>query len=68
MATGNNDLQTITPFLARVRPNVQSRYRRNFEAAEHFCRGWSGATAASLVDHADEAMKGFERIEFDAPA
>jgi CHAD domain-containing protein len=63
-----NDLQTIAPFLARVRPHVQGRSRRNFEAAEHFCRGWSGAAAASLVDHAEEAMKGFERIELDASA
>lgn len=63
-----NDLQTITPFLARVRPYVQGRSRRNFEAAEHFCRGWSGAAAANLVDHAEEAMKGFERIQLDASA
>ena len=63
-----NDLQTITPFLARVRPHVQGRSRRNFEAAEHFCRGWSGAAAASLVDRAEEAMKGFEKIRLDASA
>jgi CHAD domain-containing protein len=63
-----NDLQTITPFLARVRPYVQGRSRRNFEAAEHFCRGWSGAAAASLVDRAEEAMRGFEKIQLDASA
>src|SRR5262245_23926128 len=62
-----NDLQT-TPFLARVRPHVQGRSRRNFEAAEHFCRGWSAAAAANLVDHAEEAMRGFERIQLDASA
>ena len=61
-----NDLQTITPFLARVRPYVQGRSRRNFEAVEHFCRGWSGAAAASLVDRAEEAMRGFEKIQLDA--
>jgi CHAD domain-containing protein len=63
-----NDLQTITPFLARVRPHVQGRSRRNFEAAEHFCRGWSGAAATNLVHHAEEAMRGFEKIELDASA
>jgi inorganic triphosphatase YgiF len=63
-----NDLQTITPFLARVRPHVQGRNRRNFEAAEHFCRGWSGAAAAILIDHAEEGMKGFEKIQLDASA
>src|SRR5262245_44315712 len=63
-----NDLQTITPYLARVRTHVQGRSRRNFEAAEHFCRGWSAAAAANLVDHAEEAMRGFERIQLDASA
>ena len=63
-----NDLQTITPFLARVWPYVQDRSRRNFEAVEHFCRGWSGAAAASLVDRAEEAMRGFEKIQLDASA
>jgi triphosphatase len=63
-----NDLQTITPFLARVRPYVQDRSRRNFEAAEHFCRGWSGAAAASLVDRAEEAMRGFDKIQLEASA
>src|SRR5262245_35345978 len=63
-----NDLQSITPFLARVRLHVQGRSRRNFEAAEHFCRGWAGVAAANLVDHAEEAMRGFERIQLDASA
>jgi triphosphatase len=63
-----NDLQTITPFLARVRPYVQGRSRRNFDAAEHFCRGWSGAAAASLVGRAEEAMRDFEKIRLDASA
>jgi CHAD domain-containing protein len=60
-----NDLQTITPFLARVRPNVQGRNRRNFEDAEQFCRGWSGAAVATRVDQAKDAMKGFEKIRLD---
>ena len=58
-----NDLQTITPFLARVRLHVQGRSRRNFEAAEHFCRGWAGAAAANLVARAEEAMRNFEKVE-----
>ena len=44
------------------------QFRRNFEAAEHFCRGWSGAAAANLVGHAEEAMRSFEKIELDASA
>jgi CHAD domain-containing protein len=63
-----NDLQMITPFLRRVRPYVLGRNRRNFDAAEHFCRGWSGATAAILIDHAKEAIKGFQQIRLDASA
>jgi triphosphatase len=61
-----NDLQTITPFLARLRANVQTRNRRNFEAAEQFCRGWSGAAAAILIVHAEDAMEGFSKILLDA--
>jgi len=63
-----NDLQTIMPFLARVRPYVQARSRRGFEAAEQFCRGWSVAAAAILVEHAEDAMEGFAKIGLDASA
>jgi len=63
-----NDLQTVTPFLARVRPYVQARSRRGFEAAEQFCRGWSVAAAAILVEHAEDAMEGFAKIGLDASA
>ena len=63
-----NDLQTITPFLARVRPYVQGRNRRNFEAGEHFCRGWSGAATAILIGHAEDSIRGFAKIGLDAPA
>jgi triphosphatase len=63
-----NDLQTMAPFLARVRRHVQGRNRRNFEAAEHFCRSWSGTAAAILINHAEEAIKGFDKIRLDASA
>ena len=63
-----NDLQTIAPLLARIRPFVQGRSRRNYEAAEQFCRGWSGAAAAILIERAEVDMEGFARIGPDASA
>src|SRR5262249_17397720 len=60
-----NDLQTITPFLARVRPNVQGHNQRAFADAEQFCRGWSGAVVATLVDHAKDVVRDFENIRLD---
>jgi len=63
-----NDLQTIAPFLAQVRPHVHARSRRGFESAEQFCRGWSNATVATRITLADEAMEGFARIRLDASA
>jgi CHAD domain-containing protein len=63
-----NDLQTIPRFLSRVRPHVQGRNRRNFEAAEQFCRGWSGAAAAPLIKHAEDAMEAFAKFGLDTSA
>jgi triphosphatase len=56
-----NDLQTITPFLSRVRSHVQGSNQRDFEAADYFCRGWSGAATASFVREAETAMERFEK-------
>jgi triphosphatase len=63
-----NDLQTTALLLARVRPFVQARSRRSFEAAEQFCRGWSGAAAAILIRNAESAMEEFAEIRLDASA
>ena len=63
-----NDLQTITPLLARIRPYVQNRSRRSFEAAEQFCRGWSSAAGATLIKRAEDNMEGFAKIGLDASA
>jgi uncharacterized membrane protein YidH (DUF202 family) len=62
-----NDLETIAPFLARVLPHVRAANRRDFDAAQHFCRGWSGATAATLRQNAESAMKRFEKIPLMKP-
>ena len=51
-----NDLQTIAPFLARVKPHVQDANQGDFTAGEHFCRGWSGAATAALLGNSREAM------------
>jgi CHAD domain-containing protein len=63
-----NDLQTLPLLLARVRPSVRPAGRRSFEAAEQFCRGWSAAAAAFLIGRAEDAMKEFAKIGFDASA
>jgi triphosphatase len=52
-----NDLESVASLFARVRPAVKAANRHDFEAAEQFCRGWSGATAVALVARAKEATR-----------
>jgi len=61
-----NDLETVTPFLARVRSHIQGRSRRNFEAAECFCNGWACATSATMIGQAENAIESFAKIGLDA--
>ena len=52
-----NDLEAAALLLDRVRPTVKGANRRNFEAAQQYCRGWSAATARGLIARAKDAMQ-----------
>jgi triphosphatase len=58
-----NDLETVGTLLSRVQPNVRAANRREFAAAQHFCLGWSGATAAMLRQDAETAMEDFDKTQ-----
>src|SRR5262245_10745712 len=61
-----NDLETIAPFLARVKAQVQQARQTDFMAAEQFCRGWGAAKVPDFLGSAREAMTRLDELSLQS--